>query len=224
MKRELERNGLKAAALKVVSNGIDLGRFRRVEKPMSLFPVQARAFKFVYFGRVSYEKSIDVLLKAFARLVKANPGRELQFVVVGSGPAEAGLKALAGRQGVGERVLFTGLLKDQALLNVLSACDAFVTASTIETQGLTVLEAMAVGLPVLAADYLALPEAVKHDYNGLLFKPFNVRDATEKMQWVLDSPELRKKLVSNARDFVQQHDFQNVLGQWEKIYAGLAGV
>lgn len=123
--------------------GGDRARFRAAhgiapERPVALF-----------VGRVAHEKNIGFLLEMAAQAAKRRPN--LLLLIAGEGPALPGLRAQAARLGLGDAVRFTGYLdRHYDLPDCYAAADVFVFASRTETQGLVLLEAMAVGLPVVA--------------------------------------------------------------------------
>ncbi|MFH0922708.1 MAG: glycosyltransferase [Candidatus Micrarchaeota archaeon] len=181
IQRALAEHGVHST---IVPNAIDTVRFKpgldgsAIRKKLGL----ARGEKMVLTtGRVSLEKNVDVLVRA-ARGVENS-----RFVIVGDGPARKELMRLAHSEGVIHKFIFTGLVSDAELPQYYAACDVFVTASTFETQGLALLEAMACGKPAVAADALALPEAVENGKNGFLFRPFSEAECAGKISAVLNA-------------------------------------
>ena len=170
----------------------------------------------VYMGRVSYEKSIDQVLKAFARVWRQKP--DLQLMIVGDGPEKANLQRLARRLGVSEKVIFTGLLLNSDLVRALQANDIFVTASKSETFALSLSEALACGLPAVAANAKAFPEIVKDGQNGYLTPPDNPAAMAEKILMLLSDPPLLEKLSQGARSSALAYSHHKVIGDLEKIY------
>ncbi len=222
MKNELKKNGLRAD-IRAISNGIDLALFKQTKEGIEEFlkknNIPKNAVKTVFFGRISFEKNIDILIKALKIL---NGRKEKRFVLllVGNGPAAESLKKLAESLGQQENVFFTGALRDKALVSAVNAADFSVTASTIETQGLSILEGMACGLPAVAADYLAIPEAVKDNYNGFLFRAFDENDCAEKILRLAElEPKEMERFRENAKKTAAQHSMQSVAEQWEKVFA-----
>jgi glycosyltransferase involved in cell wall biosynthesis len=116
---------------------------------------------------VEPKKGIPVFLAAARRMADSLP--TVRFVIVGDGPARAHLEALATREGVGHRTVFTGLRRD--IPRVMHALDLFVQPSNWEGFGLTLLEAMSVGLPVVATRVGGVPEVVVDGGTGLLVPP-----------------------------------------------------
>ncbi len=119
-----------------------------------------------FVSRIAAEKNIRFLARSVRRAMKLNS--EAYFVVVGTGPLENELKEMFDRKGLGERFRMTGMLEGQALVNAYHAMDVFAFASTTETQGLVVTEALASGTPVVALDAPAVSEVVNGDDCGRL--------------------------------------------------------
>src|SRR5207247_1768501 len=118
-------------------------------------------------GRLSPEKGQNVLLQALPSVLAAFP--QAACVLAGEGPARAALEAEARRLGIGDRVVFLGLRRDVPM--VLAALDLFVQPSIYEGFGLSLLEAMAAGLPVVASRVGGIPELIEDGRTGLLVPP-----------------------------------------------------
>jgi len=104
----------------------------------------------VSLGRVAHEKSVAVLVDAFARAARRRP--KLRLLLVGGGPAEGAVRARAAQAGLADRVQVTGRLPRDEALALVKASDVFIFASQTETQGLVLAEALAAGLPVVAVE------------------------------------------------------------------------
>lgn len=182
----------------VVPNGVDTQRFSPdldasvVRKLLGLDDDESLV---LVAGRLGFEKNVDVVVQAAARVLKKKKAR---FVVTGEGPAKASLLALAKKMGVRDAFEFEGFVNAKALPYYYAAADVLVSASAFETQGLSILEAMAAGCPVVGADALAIPEAVEDGKNGFLFEPFNAADCADRVLDVLDADSRQKNNWSNA--------------------------
>ncbi|MGC8479827.1 MAG: glycosyltransferase [Candidatus Micrarchaeia archaeon] len=139
----------------------------------------------LYVGRLSKEKKIEVLLKS-AKYLKNN--KKLKFLIVGSGPAELHYKAMANRLHL-ENVSFLGAIQKEKLPEVYAASDVFCIPSTFETQGIVALEAMAMGKPVVCADFLALKTLVSNGKNGEKFKPGDYIGCSKKIEKALNNTD-----------------------------------
>jgi 1,2-diacylglycerol 3-alpha-glucosyltransferase len=209
MKKECEANGIKNVV--AISNGVDIKRFRPGKKSMWLNRTVV-----MYAGRLVKEKNLDVVIKA-ANLVKKQVPNVL-FVIVGTGPMEEKYKEEVKKHGVNDLFLFIHGVKNKDMPEYYRNADVFVFPSMFETQGLSGLEAMACGLPVAGADYLAIPDLVKDGYNGYLFKPHDVKGCANA---ILRCVKEKDKLGRNAREFAKTHAIENTIKKHEEIYLKL---
>ena len=155
----------------------------------------------IHFGRLSYEKSTDLVLKAFAQIL--NWGIDARLVIIGDGPERGKLEALRKKLNIEKSVEFTGILRDSDLTERIAAGDFFVSASTFETQGLVFLEAMALGLPVIGVNAGGVPEYVENGKTGFIVEPGNVKAIVEAMKKFIDHPELARSFGQNAKESVK---------------------
>ena len=140
---------------------------------------------------------------------------DLVFVVGGTGPAVEHYQRMARRLGIADRVRFLGFVDDKVLPNLYAASDLLCLPSTFETQGIVSLEAMAVGKPVVAADYLALREVIENGKNGERFEAGNHIGCARKIEKVLNNCEAyRKQAVKTAEEF----SVEKVTGRLLKVY------
>ena len=210
MARELAAHGLRVPVV-AVSNGVDTRLFRPGPQMSGKDSVTV-----LHVGRLSYEKNVDLLLRAFARVAERHPAARL--TIVGDGPDRAALTRLAGELGLNGRVHFTGFVPHEQLPALYQAAGLFATASTIETQGLVVLEAMACGLPVVGVDALALPEAVHHGVNGLLAPAGDEALLAQRLARLVADASLRRRMGVTSRRLAEAHSLERVAAQYERLY------
>jgi len=148
----------------------------------------------VYIGRLSHEKRLEWLLPAIQNL----PGVRLAFV--GSGPADEHLR----KRFAGTNTVFTGYLSGDDLAAAYASADVFAFPSDTETLGFVAMEAMASGVPVVAARAGGIPDVVAEGENGLLFTPGNTAELTAKLQQVLFDEAYRQQLADTARASVER--------------------
>lgn len=194
-----------------VSCGID----RRNYTP-DLTPRDANRILFV--GRLTTEKGIDVVLRALAKL---DPALNATFDIVGGGDQRRNLEQLAEQLGVGDRVTFHGHASEEDLRALYTRASVFAIASIAELQSIATMEAMASGLPIVAADAVALPHLVHDGENGYLFEPGNVDQLAARLTDVLTaSPEERLRMQQASLDGVIVHDIERTLDTFEALYRG----
>jgi glycosyltransferase involved in cell wall biosynthesis len=159
-------------------------------------------------ARLRPEKGLDILLKAFAEVKKARPAAFL--VIAGDGSERADLEGQARLLNLGPDALhFLGFRKDVPA--VLASLDAYVLPSRSEGLGTAILEALAVGLPVVATNVGGIPDSVHHESTGLLTEPENASALAQCMLRIMDDATLRTNLGSNARRFVREEFTEKAL-------------
>lgn len=176
------------------------------------------ANRLVFVGRLTTEKQIDVVLRALTRL---DPALDVTLDIVGNGDQRKSLEQLAAQLGLTDRVRFHGHTTDAELRALLTHATAFVIASIAELQSIATMEAMASGLPVVAADAVALPHLVHDGENGYLFTPGDVDDLAAKLTTVLtQTPEERLRMQQASLEGVKVHDINRTLDTFEALYRG----
>lgn len=194
-----------------ISCGIDRSNYRP-----DLTPRDANRILFV--GRLTTEKHIDVVLKALSQL---DPALDVTFDVVGGGDQRAKLETLAQQLGVASRVTFHGHASEEDLRTLYSRASVFAIASIAELQSIATMEAMASGLPIVAANAVALPHLVHDGENGYLFEPGNADELAARLADVLTAaPEERVRMQQASLDAVAVHDINRTLDTFEALYRG----
>jgi glycosyltransferase involved in cell wall biosynthesis len=166
----------------------------------------------LFVGRLDQEKNVDELIRAVARV----PG--VRAEIVGDGACRERLTALAGDLGVQARVRFHGFVTDQELVRAYQGADVFCMPGTAELQSLATMEAMAAGLPVIAADAMALPHLVQPGINGMLYQPGHVEQLAAAISELAADPTARAALGRGSRRVIAAHDIDDTLDAFEDIY------
>ena len=198
-------------AVHAISCGIDAAKYTPDLSPKT-------ENRILFVGRVTGEKSIDVLLKAVAKL---DPKLDAKLEIVGGGDLLNALQQQATGLGLKPRVTFTGYVSEEELHAAYARATVFAMPSIAELQSIATLEAMASALPVVAADAMALPHLVHDGENGYLFEPGDVDDLARKLTTVLTASagELdRLKRASLA--VIAPHDIERTLSTFESLYRG----
>jgi glycosyltransferase involved in cell wall biosynthesis len=171
-----------------------------------------------YAGRLGPEKNIGVLLRAVALL--REQGTLVDLALAGHGSQEPVLRSLAAGLGVAAQVKFLGTLPHEELAPLLRVSDAFAIMSTSETQSMVLLQAMASGVPVIAANSRALPEFVGPD-NGILVDPHDPAPVARALAGLIASPERRRLLGVAGRRRAEKHSVEAVTDAWESLYGSV---
>jgi glycosyltransferase involved in cell wall biosynthesis len=201
----------------VVSSGIDRARFfPRPKSSTERLPVPRSDLPTVlYAGRFEQEKNIPVILRAMASVLKTFPCR---LVLVGDGSERRRLRKLSEQLGIAESVHFAGYLSDEDYPLAFALADCFVHAGTAELQSIVTLEAAASGLPIVAANAVALPELVRHGLNGFLFQPGKAEEAARFIREILQSPVVQERMCKESERISSNHDVAPSARQYVKLY------
>jgi glycosyltransferase involved in cell wall biosynthesis len=154
------------------------------------------AFVVGHLGRLAPEKNLEFLAQAVIQFLLGE--RRAHFLVIGTGPSETTLREHFARAGLHDRLHFAGTLLHQPLADALHAMDVFAFASTSETQGMVLTEAMAAGLPVVALEAPGAREVVNDRINGRLLQAATAADFAAALHWVADLPAQRLRAQKQA--------------------------
>ena len=188
---------LGAPHVSVWGRGIDTAAFHPRHRSVALRERLAQGAEtvFLHVGRLAPEKDVGVLLDAFRRLAERMPPGRVRLLVAGDGPARAALERQAGAQ-----VTFLGAVdRTRDLPALYASCDAFAYASTTETLGLVVLEAMASGMPVVAVPAGGVADHLRDGINGVAYPPGDPAACAAALQRLAVDPPLRTRLGAGAR-------------------------
>lgn len=175
----------------------------------------------VHVGRIAHEKNIDFLLRVVARVKRQIP--DLALVVAGEGPALGHVKRLARELGLADTAHFVGYLdRKTTLLDCYRAGDAFIFASRTETQGLVLLESMAVGVPVVSTAVMGTRDILGPGRGALVAAEDEAAFAAEVVR-ILSDGGLRQILGNEAREYVKEWTARalarRMLGFYEDVLA-----
>jgi glycosyltransferase involved in cell wall biosynthesis len=170
-----------------------------------------------FLGRLDEEKHIQELIEALVKL----DDLDAKVVIIGDGEVRPKLEARARELGVAERVRFTGRVSDEELRRTLTEASVFAMPSRAELQSIATMEALASGLPVVAADAMALPHLVHPGENGYLYQPGDIDEFAAHLRAVLTAPPAElERLRKGALHTVEAHDIQRTLEIFEALYRG----
>ncbi|EET89820.1 MAG: glycosyltransferase [Candidatus Micrarchaeales archaeon] len=201
----------------VVPNSVDTKKFNpnvNGEKIRRKYLKSERERLVLYVGRISVEKNIEVMLKA-AKILKKK--QIYRFLIAGTGPMLDYYKNMAAKYGLADIVHFSGFVDERELPRYYAAADVFCMPSTFETQGIVSLEAMASGVPVVGADYLALREMIINGKNGEKFAPRNGDDCAHKIEKVINNLGYYKKMVDTAKMYSVEKSTDKLLEVYKAL-------
>ena len=212
-------NGFKKP-IRVISNGIDMAYFKPFPKEELVsvakkYNLNGDFKKVLFVGRIEKEKSIDVTIRAIQLVSKKI---DVKLFVIGVGSERDDLEKLVQELELDERVVFLGGIPDEDVRRIYSFCDLFVTSSTVELQGLVVMEAMASGLPIVSSQGMALHELIEEGRNGYIFPNGNYKAAAEKISLVLHDTKRAERMGKASLELIKKHDFDATLDKYEQSY------
>lgn len=189
----------------VIPTGLDMRRFAAGDGPRfrARHGIHTDRPVMLTVGRVAFEKNIGFLLPVLERLRRSMP--DVLFVIAGEGPALPALRRGVAQRRLDANVLFVGYLdRDGPLLDCYRSANAFVFASRTETQGLVLLEAMALGLPVVSTAMMGT-RSVLDGARGAIVVKEDVAQFASAVEVVLKNPELQASLGQQAARHVAAH-------------------
>jgi len=224
-RRLMIKNGIKAETITTLYNAIDTDQWKKCNTPSTLrdeYMIPQDHMVIGTVGRLSEEKDILTFLEVAAKVLVARPGT--RFVIVGDAKHASlvnALKARADELRISEAVIFTGHRTD--LTNVYSALDLFLSTSLTEGLPNTLLEAMAMGVPVVATDVGGVAEMISSGTDGVLVTTRDPEGITRQVEALLDDASLAETLARNARQrILDQFSFSLRTKKIEAIYRALA--
>lgn len=192
----------------IVPTGVEVERFYREEndsketdKIRKSLGILKSDFVLLFVGRLAEEKNVIFLIDNQEKLVKKNP--KCKLLIIGDGPDIDKFKAQAKKLGIEKNVIFTGKIPWIDIHKYYQIPQVFVTASHTETQGLTLLEAMAASVPVVGYDDEAFRDVVIPDLNGYLFKDND--DYIEYIERIMKDKKLLERLSRQSRINAESH-------------------
>ena len=206
--------------IEVIENGIELDRFLQTDREAArqALKIEGETTRFIYVGRLSVEKSLDTLLDQFA--IAQNMIADIELIIIGKGIMLDSLKDQAQELGIADKVRFTGGVPYKKIPQWLAAADLFITASLSEVHPLTVIEAMASGLPVVAPASPGIADTVQSGQTGLL-TDYPDGGLAAGMTALLLNPDLRRQMGRAAREASRLYDIQRTMDKTMALYERL---
>ena len=181
---------------------IDKEQLKNVKKTLN---ISKKDFTILFVGRLAEEKNVEFLIESHKDLI--DKGLNVKLIIVGDGPDKEAYEELAIKLGIEKQVIFTGKASWEDMPYYYHVADVFATASKTETQGLTVIEAMASNVvPVCMRDE-AFQSMVTEDLNGLFFE--TKEQYKEKIEYLYDNPKELARIDNQARIQAEHYGSKN---------------
>lgn len=218
-KKDLKHHGVKKPIF-VIPNGINEKTMKKVDsQEVSRLKQQYGLDEKVvlYVGRISAEKSLDVLVKSFSYVLKKAPDTTL--LIIGDGPVRKNIIGLCSNLQIEKNVVFTGNIPQEKLLNkgYFQVADVFVTASTSELQPVSIIEAMYFGLPLVGVAKRGALEMIQNV--GLLSMPEDTEALAANILKVISDKKIHDRLhKSSLREYKKKYSLRKVAPRYESFY------
>jgi 1,2-diacylglycerol 3-alpha-glucosyltransferase len=192
----------------IIPTGIEIERFykenydKKEIKDLKLsIGLKEEDFVIMFVGRLGKEKNVDFLIKNHHSIVKHNKNAKL--VIIGHGPDADSFHKLTLKEKMDSNIIFTGKVPWEDISKYYQFADIFTTASKSETQGLTVIEAIAASVPVVCINDESFKDVIIDDLNGYLFD--NKKDYVKSIIKIMDDKELYERLSNQGRISAELH-------------------
>jgi glycosyltransferase involved in cell wall biosynthesis len=202
----------------VISNGVDFDRYNSVHSKAldsSIAIDLPPGPRILFVSRLARDKKIDVLLRAMPAILKR---KQASLLLVGRGDDRPRLEELARSLHIEKSIHFLGHVPEQVLPDLYKACHVFTLVSDCEVQSIPTLQALAAGIPVVAANAAALPEIVFDGVNGCLVPPNDPAAVSRAVLELLENPEKASQLGCAGIEIARKHADSSVLEQFETLY------
>lgn len=203
----------------VIPTGIDISKFKvrlSEDEKRNLLSKYNIRYKniLVYIGRVAEEKNIEEIMNYFSKLSKVN--KDICLMIVGGGPYLTNLKKLADDLELKDRIVFTGMISSNEIYKYYQLGDVFVMASTSETQGLTYIEALSSGVPVVCRNDACVKNLIVDGENG--FKYENDEDFIKYINYVLSYNKTVHRMSNSAVKTAEEYSCEVFGDRINKVY------
>ena len=222
-KKELtEYYRIPESKIRVIHNGVDIKKFqpaqdkRKIKSELSFNPDDLLILS---VGRLYARKGLFTLIDSMPPIMKRF--KNAKFVVSGKGQSDEMHKLIAHAEKVGvkDNLIFTGYYPDKKLPKLYQAADVFAFSTFYEHHPFAVLEALASGLPVVTTWVGGIPETIESGKNGFLVEPFNVRQFSDRILFLLEHPAEAAEMGQRARKtIVDQYDWRIVVKDAMEVY------
>lgn len=221
----LQKLNKKGQPSNVISNGINLTHFKSKDAGEILdfyerFNIpndkNQNKVKLLFVGRLFPEKSVDTLIKAIPHIIKEHPNTHV--MIVGGGHLREKLEKLVHNLEVKNHITFLGLVSEEDKILAFNASDIFVLPSLAELEGMVVLEAMAIGKPIIISDAQMSASRFFVEDNGFLFKTLDHIDLARQALKLITNTELRKEMSRKSYEKSKNYDINKSVLLLEEVY------
>lgn len=211
----MEHYGIPAEKISVVHNGIESKDYpAKNEDDFGIEALKKAGYKIVLFvGRLTLQKGPDYFLYAAKRILEYNP--KTMFVIAGSGDMEGKIMQMAAELNLSKNILFVGFLRGESLSRVYHSADVFVMPSVSEPFGITPLESLLHGTPVIMSKQSGASEVILH---AMKMDFWDVDEMADKVLSVIEHPCLKQEMSKNGTVEVTSCSWDKAASKLHSVY------
>src|SRR3972149_8851754 len=214
-------DSIDSSKIEVIPNGIDVERFNPEKNTTDIrkeFSLEDDDIVIGFIGRIVPAKGLEYLLNALPYLKEEF--KSIKLLIVGEGSLVEELKERAKKNNIFDNILFIGRRRD--IPEILASINIFVMPSIAEGLPNALLEAMAMGKPIVTTEVGGIPEIVKNGFNGLLVPPRDTLSLSKAIKRFLGNDRLAAKLGQAARDLVHDNlSIKAIAQKWQSLYVSI---
>ncbi len=193
----------------VIHNGVDTSFFRPVDDGMREELASGYDNVILFLGRLIKQKGVEYLLRGMPEILQEHPSTVL--LITGKGKSKPVLEKMVRKLGLQENVKFTGFVPEERLPALYSASDVYVLPSLWEVLPISLLEALACGVPLVASNAGGNPEIVEHERNGYVFRMRDVDSMVRYINTLLSDKSLRRRMGAESRRIAEEKFEWNII-------------
>ena len=202
----------------LILDGVDTSLFRKKHTNMKDQLNLSNCFIILFIGRLVYAKGAQDLICLISKIKEKR--RESKVLIVGDGPYRTELENMVPKGYIND-VLFLGTKTQEEIVDILNIADIFVNLSYSEGFGITVLEAGAVGLPIIATEVGGVPELITNYESGLSIHPGDCEQLFYHISELMENSQLREQLANNIRSEVyKKYSWNVVVKKYDELFKG----
>ncbi len=216
-----QKIGLASKKIKVIYNSVDFFRIKpslsdkeEIKKKLKL---EGRIL--LTIARLTRWKGVDMLIEIMPSLIKKYG--QISLIIIGRGPELDNLEEIKKRLGLGNKVIFTGKVGRQEVVDYLTIADLFLLNTYYEGMSHTLLEAMKAGAPIITTPVGGNLETIKDNETGLLVDYKDKEGWIRAINKVLDNPDLSERFVKNAKNNLKRFNWDNLVKETIKVFQSL---
>lgn len=220
----LLKMGVPKDKIAVIQNGVDVDKFKRLQRLKNVKKRYGYGPVLLYVGRIAWHKRLEKVIEALPLITREFCN--LKFLIVGPDYAKhsGSLLCLAKKLGVNDSVVITGSVSEKQVRLYYSMANIFILPSIYEGLSLSMLEAMASRVPIIALSSGGTGGVLTHCLNAILLKNETSEETSDSVSLLLNNPKFRGKICQNAFDLIlQKYTWKSVVDKLERLYGEICG-